>query len=196
MVVCHHKGPHQDGEMADRDSRKLNKWEFQTWHPEMNNPMHLHMLGANQQESSLTGNGLGILMDTKLTVSLQCALVAKKTKSYPGCIRQNITTGQERWPSLCPQHQWDTSGWCGQCWALGYKRDVNMMGRVHRRTTKMMKGLQLQQWIWDFLHPRRAGLGGNLSMCINTWWEGKDIGARLLSFVCSDRTAGHGQKLK
>lgn len=41
---------------------------------------------------SVTGNGLGILMDTKLTMSQQCALVAKKTKSHPGCIRQNITT--------------------------------------------------------------------------------------------------------
>lgn len=77
---------------ADRDSTS----ECQTWHPGMNNSMLLHMLGANQQESSMTENGLGILMDTKLTRSQQCALMAKKTKSYPGCIRQNVTTSQER----------------------------------------------------------------------------------------------------
>ncbi|TRZ17329.1 hypothetical protein HGM15179_009778 [Zosterops borbonicus] len=78
----------RDRIMVEKQPDRDLKSECQTWHPEMNNPTHLHMLGANQQESSVTENGLGILMDTKLTMSQQCAFVAKKTKSYPGCIRQ------------------------------------------------------------------------------------------------------------
>jgi len=45
---------------------------------------------ANQLESIFAEKDLSILADTELTMSQQCTLVAKKTKSLGGCIKQSI----------------------------------------------------------------------------------------------------------
>jgi len=45
-----------------------------------------------QLESSLAEQDLGVLVDTKLTVSQRCALTAKKAGGISDCIRQNIAS--------------------------------------------------------------------------------------------------------
>jgi len=54
--------------------------------------MHQYMQEVMQLESSLAEQDLGVLVDTKLTVSQRCALTAKKAGGISDCIRQNIAS--------------------------------------------------------------------------------------------------------
>ena len=47
---------------------------------------------ANHLESSFAEKDLGVLVDTKLNMSLKCAFVAKNTNSLLGCIRQSVAS--------------------------------------------------------------------------------------------------------
>jgi len=50
-----------------------------------NNPMHQYSLGADLLERSSADRYLGVLVDDKLTMSQQCALVVRKTNGILGC---------------------------------------------------------------------------------------------------------------
>lgn len=50
------------------------------------------MQGATQVEGSFAGKGLGLLVDTKLTITHQSAFMANKTNSLLGFIRSSVTT--------------------------------------------------------------------------------------------------------
>jgi len=54
--------------------------------------MHQYILGATQLESRLVEKNLGILVDTKLNMSQQCALPAKVSHGILGFIGQGINS--------------------------------------------------------------------------------------------------------
>ncbi|GAB0210319.1 mitochondrial enolase superfamily member 1 [Grus japonensis] len=74
----------------DKLEKLFNKGKCQVLHLGRNNPKHQYMLGADQLESSFAEKALGVLVDTKLNMSQQCALAAKKANDILGCIRQSI----------------------------------------------------------------------------------------------------------
>lgn len=51
---------------------------------------------ANWLESILAERALGVLVDTKLSMSQQCTLVASKTQCFLGCIRQDVDSKGDR----------------------------------------------------------------------------------------------------
>jgi len=77
-----------------------------------NETKYQDMLGATQLEHSLEENDQGILVDTKLSMSQKCVLLAEKADGILDCSRQSIAS-RSREVILC-------SVWWGQCCHLEY----------------------------------------------------------------------------
>ena len=90
---------------AERNLMEFNNGKCRVLHLGRNNFMHQYRLGVDLLESSSVKRDLGVLLNDKLTMIQQCALITRKVNGLLRCLKKECdqqVEGGSPPPLLCP----------------------------------------------------------------------------------------------